>query len=65
MKPSLTIGMTTHASLAKEDHEYWQKKTPEQRVAEVERLRLEAGKFLYEYPAPFRRVISVIRKTPC
>lgn len=28
----------------------------------VERLRIEAGKFLYEYPTPFRRVINVIRR---
>ena len=28
----------------------------------VERLRLEAGKFVYEYPTAFRRVIKVIRK---
>lgn len=28
----------------------------------VEILRLQAGKFLYEYPTGFRRVIEVIRK---
>ncbi len=28
----------------------------------VERLRIESGKFLYEYPAPFRRVVKVIRR---
>ena len=28
----------------------------------VERLRLESGKFLYEYPARFRRIIEVIRR---
>ncbi len=28
----------------------------------VERLRIESGKFLYEYPTRFRRVFKVIRK---
>ncbi len=28
----------------------------------VEELRLQSGKFLYEYPVRFRRVIEVIRK---
>jgi hypothetical protein len=28
----------------------------------VERLRLESGKFLYEYPTTFRRIIKVIRR---
>jgi len=39
-----------------------QPKTPEERLSLVESLRIEAGKFLYEYPTAFRRVISVIRK---
>jgi len=36
--------------------------TPEERLNEVELLRLEGGKFLYEYPARLRRVISVTRR---
>lgn len=28
----------------------------------LERLRIESGKFLYEYPTRFRRVFKVIRK---
>ena len=28
----------------------------------VEELRLQSGKFIYEYPARFRRVIEVIRR---
>lgn len=35
---------------------------PEECLDIVERLRLEAGKFLYEYPTPFRSVIKVIRR---
>ena len=28
----------------------------------VEELRLQSGKFIYEYPTGFRRVIEVIRR---
>jgi hypothetical protein len=35
---------------------------PEERLDLVEKLRLEAGKFLYEYPTSFRRVVTVVRK---
>lgn len=35
---------------------------PERALSIVEELRLEAGRFLYEYPAPFRRVVEVIRR---
>lgn len=36
--------------------------TYEERLDEVERLRLEAGKFLYEYPARLQRVLTAVRK---
>jgi hypothetical protein len=36
--------------------------TPEGRLDLVEQLRLQAGKFLYEYPTEFRRVIEVVRR---
>ena len=36
--------------------------SPEERLNEVELLRLEGGKFLYEYPAKFRRVIKITRR---
>ena len=36
--------------------------TPEDRLNEVELLRIEGGKFLYEYPTRLRRVIKVTRK---
>jgi hypothetical protein len=36
--------------------------TPEERIDEVERLRIEGGKYLYEYPARFQRVIKVTRR---
>jgi hypothetical protein len=36
-------------------------KTPEKRLELVELLRIQAGKFLYDYPARFRRVVRVVR----
>lgn len=36
--------------------------TPEQRIDEVERLRIEGGEFLYEYPARFQKVVKVTRR---
>ena len=36
--------------------------TPQERLELVERLRLEAGKFIYDYPTRLRRVITVVRK---
>ena len=36
-------------------------KSPEKRLELVEQLRIQAGKFLYAYPARFRRVVKVIR----
>jgi len=36
--------------------------SPEERLDEVELLRIEGGKFLYEYPTRLRRVITITRK---
>lgn len=46
----------------KREPEYDVPKTPEERLDLLEILRLEAGKFLYEYPARLRRTVKVIRK---
>lgn len=35
---------------------------PEEALDLLEALRLQAGKFLYEYPARFRRTVEVVRK---
>ena len=61
-KRTMTISATTHEALEQEDIAYWKSKTPEERLDMVELLRLEAGKFLYEYPTRFQRVIEVIRR---
>jgi hypothetical protein len=57
------IRVTTQADLERHDREYWRSRTPEERLDHVELLRLEAGKFLYEYPARLRRTVTIIRKT--
>jgi len=56
------LTVTTHEEQAKRDLAYWRSRTPEERLDEVERLRIEAGKFLYDYPSRLRRVVSIIRK---
>ncbi|MFP4501740.1 MAG: hypothetical protein ACLFTT_12120 [Candidatus Hydrogenedentota bacterium] len=45
---------TTHAEQAERDREYWRNATPEERLDTVEKLRIEAGKFLYDYPSRLR-----------
>ena len=57
------IKVTTPQKQMVEDRKFWKSKTPEYRLDFLEKLRLEAGKFLYEYPARFQRVVRVIRKT--
>ena len=61
-KKKMTLSVTTHEASEREDRAYWLSKTPEERLDMVEILRLGAGKFLYEYPGPFQRVIEVIRR---
>jgi hypothetical protein len=59
----LKLTITDHAKQAAEDRAYWRSQTPEARLDAVERLRLEAGKFLYEYPARLRRVLAVVGRS--
>ena len=56
------ITVTTFDKQAIEDRKFWKKQTPDYRLDILEQLRLEAGKFIYEYPARLQRVISVTRK---
>ena len=58
------LKITTHEAQAAEDRVYWRSRTPEERLDEVERLRLEAGKFLYEYPTRLRRLLTITRDSP-
>ena len=56
------IKVTSHAKQDRDDRKYWRSLTPEQRLDIVEQLRIESGKFLYEYPARLQRIITVTRK---
>jgi hypothetical protein len=58
------IRITDHREQAEEDRRSWRLRTPEQRLDEVERLRLEAGRFLYDYPARLRRLLSIAAVAP-
>ena len=55
-----SIQAKTRESQAIEDRIFWKNQTPEMRLDMVEQLRLEAGKFIYEYPLRFQRVIGVV-----
>ena len=54
--------ITTHAEQARSDRAFWSEQPPEARLAEVERLRTEAGRFLYEYPSRLRRTVTICAK---
>ena len=60
-----TLFVSTFKQEASEEQKYWSGKTPEERLDALEQLRLQSGKFLYEYPARLVKVIEVIRKTDC
>ena len=53
-----------HNDLSKHDRDVALSLSHEERLDQVELLRLEAGKFLYAYPARLRRVVKVTRRTP-
>jgi hypothetical protein len=52
-----------HADLQEHDRKFCMSLSPEERLNQVELLRLEAGKFLYEYPARLQRIIKITRRT--
>ncbi len=52
-----------HNELSKHDRDISKSLSPEERLNQVELLRIEAGKFLYEYPTRLRRIIKVTRRT--
>ena len=55
------LHITDQKSQTEADRRAWRRRTPEERLDEVERLRVEAGKFLYEYPTRLRRLLSIAR----
>lgn len=58
-----SLSVTTHQQEAERSRAYWRAQTPEARLDAVEQLRLQAGKFLYEYPARLQRFVTVMTKT--
>jgi hypothetical protein len=61
---NMKLTVTTHEEQARQDRAYWRSRAPKERLDAVERLRIEAGKFLYEYPSRLRRVVAMTRRTP-
>jgi hypothetical protein len=58
MSPSITVRKLHDSSDTTDEFN----DNPEECLDIVERLRIEAGKFIYDYPTAFRRVVKVIRK---
>ena len=56
------IKKNTISEIINEERAEYNKMSPVERLDLVEKLRLESGKFLYEYPARLRRIIKVTRK---
>ena len=56
------LTITTHEEQEARDIAYWRDRTPEERLDAVEALRIEAGKFLYDYPSRLRRVVTITRR---
>jgi hypothetical protein len=54
--------VTDQHSQAEADRAAWRACTPEERLDAVEALRLQAGKFVYEYPTRLRRLLTVTRE---
>jgi hypothetical protein len=63
MKKKIAV-YRNHAELHERDRKFFLSLSPEERLNHVELLRLEAGKFLYEYPARLQRIVTVTRRTP-
>jgi hypothetical protein len=66
---SRTFTVTDHAEQREADRRRWLSHTPEERLAVVERLRIEAGRFLHEhpehpeYPSRLRRLLTIAGRT--
>jgi hypothetical protein len=63
---SRTFTVTDHVEQHEADRRGWLTRTPEERLDAVERLRIEAGRFLHEYseyPSRLRRLLTVAGRT--
>jgi len=63
-QPTKTLTFTNAADQARADRQYWRSRSPEERLAAVEQLRIEAGKFLYAYPSRLRRLLTITGGEP-
>ena len=61
-KSTAQLTVTDQKSQAEGDRAAWRMRTPEERLDAVEVLRVQAGKFLYEYPTRLRRLLTVVRR---
>jgi hypothetical protein len=57
------IVFTDSASQAAADRAAWRALSPNERVDMVEQLRLQAGRFLYDYPCRLRRLLAIAGRT--
>ncbi|MCE9629212.1 MAG: hypothetical protein K8S94_00635 [Planctomycetia bacterium] len=57
----LELTAVDRRSLVESDRVASRRMTPEERLDAVEMLRLQAGKFLYDYPSRLRRLLTVTR----
>ncbi|MDA3837805.1 MAG: hypothetical protein PF574_02365 [Candidatus Delongbacteria bacterium] len=57
-----TITVTNHKEQRDNDRKFWKSLSPEERLDIVEKLRIEAGKFIYDYPARMKKVITVTNR---
>ena len=54
-----TFTVTDQRSQSNADRQAWRNRSAEERLDAVEKLRIEAGKFLYEYPVRLRRLLAI------
>ena len=54
-----TFTVTDQCSQSNADRQAWRNRSAEERLDAVEQLRIEAGKFLYEYPVRLRRLLAI------
>jgi hypothetical protein len=54
-----TFTVTDQRSQSNADRQAWRNRSAEERLDAVEQLRIEAGKFLYEYPVRLRRLLAI------
>ena len=59
---TMKLTVTTRDAQEADDRRYWRSCTPEERLNILEELRIEAGKFIYEYPSRLRRTVTISRR---